>query len=87
MFNIIFLVVMFFLLSSICMHCEEDVYGGYFRGGRRSTNNAHSNTSSKGSRSSREHFNESDSIYDRYGNEHLLDDYGNCYECDDQHDF
>ncbi len=37
-------------------------------------------------RSSRDDFEEADSIFDRNGNEHLLDDDGYCDDCDDYHD-
>lgn len=35
----------------------------------------------------RESFEEADSYYDRDGNEHCVDDYGYCEDCDDYHDF
>lgn len=31
-------------------------------------------------------FEESDSFFDKCGNEHIMDDYGYCDECDDYHD-
>lgn len=34
----------------------------------------------------RESFEEADSFYDHEGNEHILDDYGYCDDCDDYHD-
>jgi hypothetical protein len=37
-------------------------------------------------RVSRGTFNEADSYFDEYQEEHLVDDYGYCEECDDYHD-
>ncbi len=34
----------------------------------------------------RDSFEESDSVYDKRGNEHILDDDGYCEDCDDYHD-
>ncbi len=31
-------------------------------------------------------FEEADSVFDRHGNEHILDDDGYCEDCDDYHD-
>ena len=85
MFNLIWLIVMFFLLCAICGES-----GGYSNGSNNNYNRNRSRNSNnnKGNRASgRENFGEADSFFDRHGNEHLLDDYGNCYDCDDQHDF
>ncbi len=39
-----------------------------------------------GKKSSHSFFEESDSVFDRHGNEHLVDDDCYCDDCDDYHD-
>lgn len=51
------------------------------------TNNPTASKRRPSTRTSGEPFEEADSYYDRHGNEHLVDDYGYCEDCDDYHDF
>ena len=78
------IVLLFILLLLICP--VDASSGNHSHSGRRTSGNYHSykKSSSKGNR---ECFEEADSIFDRDGNEHLIDDDGYCEDCDDYHDW
>ncbi len=85
-----------FILGLLCWSCNE-MNGGSSDSSFSSMSSGESWTShspskktspssSKGSSRKTDYFEESDSYFDRHGNEHILDDDGYCEDCDDYHE-
>ena len=78
----IFAVIFIFLW--ILSELDGSSYTGNDSGTTYKTHRTISNSTTKRNMSST--FEESDSYYDRHGDEHLIDEDGYCKDCDDYHD-